>query len=65
MTAHGSGEFVDVVGFHLAEKANGATCVATVGPYGMNQAMNAFDPANWHTVVAIPLGADIAGRWQC
>jgi colanic acid/amylovoran biosynthesis glycosyltransferase len=59
LTAHGSGEFVDVVGFHLAEKVAGATFVATVGQYGMSQVMNASDPAHWHKVVALPLGVDV------
>lgn len=59
LTAHGSGEFVDVVGFHLAEKVAGATFVATVGQYGMSQVMNASDPAHWHKVVVLPLGVDI------
>jgi colanic acid/amylovoran biosynthesis glycosyltransferase len=59
LTAHGSGEFVDVVGFHLAAKVAGATFVATVGQYGMSQVMNASDPAHWHKVVALPLGVDV------
>jgi colanic acid/amylovoran biosynthesis glycosyltransferase len=58
LTAHGSGEFVDVVGFHLAQKVSGATFVATVGQYGMSQVMNASDPRHWHKVVALPLGVD-------
>jgi colanic acid/amylovoran biosynthesis glycosyltransferase len=59
LTAHGSGEFVDVVGFHLAEKVAGAAFVATVGQYGMSQVMNASDPAHWHKVVVLPLGVDV------
>jgi colanic acid/amylovoran biosynthesis glycosyltransferase len=59
LTAHGSGEFVDVVGFHLAEKVAGATFVATISQYGMSQVMNASDPIHWHKVVALPLGVDI------
>jgi colanic acid/amylovoran biosynthesis glycosyltransferase len=59
LTAHGSGEFVDVVGFHLAEKVAGAVFVATVGQYGMSQVMNAADPAHWHKVLALPLGVDV------
>ena len=59
LTAHGSGEFVDVVGFHLAAKVAGATFVATVSQYGMSQVMNASDPAHWHKVVALPLGVDV------
>ena len=58
LTAHGSGEFVDVVGFHLAEKVAGAIFVATVGQYGMGQVMNASDPAHWHKVVVLPLGVN-------
>jgi colanic acid/amylovoran biosynthesis glycosyltransferase len=59
LTAHGSGEFIDVIGFHLAEKVAGAVFVATVGQYGMSQVMNASDPAHWHKVVALPLGVDV------
>lgn len=59
LTAHGSGEFVDVVGFHLAEKVDGATFVATISQYGMSQVMNASDPRHWHKVVALPLGVDV------
>jgi colanic acid/amylovoran biosynthesis glycosyltransferase len=59
LTVHGSGEFVDVVGFHLAEKVAGAVFVATVGHYGMSQVMNASDPAHWQKVVVLPLGVDV------
>jgi colanic acid/amylovoran biosynthesis glycosyltransferase len=59
LTVHGSGEFVDVVGFHLAQKVAGATFVATVGQFGMSQVMNASDPAHWNKVVVLPLGVDI------
>jgi colanic acid/amylovoran biosynthesis glycosyltransferase len=58
LTAHGSGEFVDVVGFHLAAKVAAATFVATVSQYGMSQVMNASDPAHWAKVVVLPLGVD-------
>jgi glycosyltransferase involved in cell wall biosynthesis len=59
LTAHGSGEFMDVVGFHLAEKVAGALFVATVGQYGMTQVMNASDPAHWSKIVVLPLGVDV------
>lgn len=59
LTVHGSGEFVDVVGFHLAAKVAGAIFVAAVGRYGMSQIMNASDPAYWHKVVVLPLGVDV------
>ena len=59
LTVHGSGEFVDVVGFHLAEKVAGAVFVATVGQYGKSQVMNASGPRHWHKVVVLPLGVDV------
>jgi hypothetical protein len=36
LTSHEPGDFIDVVGFHLAEKVAGATFVATVAQYGMS-----------------------------
>src|SRR5262249_30512383 len=59
LTLHGSGEFVDVVGFHIAEKVAGASFVVTVSQYGMSQVMNASDPVHWHKVLALPLGVDV------
>ena len=59
LTAHGPGEFADVVGFHLAEKVNRAAFVATIAQYGMSQVMNASDPAHWHKIVVLPLGVDV------
>jgi colanic acid/amylovoran biosynthesis glycosyltransferase len=59
LTLHGSGEFVDVVGFHLAAKVAGATFIATVSQYGMSQVMNASDPAHWARIVVLPLGIDV------
>jgi len=59
LTVHGSGEFVDVVGFHLAEKVAGATFVATVAQHGMSLVLEASDPAHWHKVVVLPLGVDV------
>ena len=59
LTVHGSGEFVDVVGFHLAEKVAGASFTATVSQYGMSQLMNASDPVHWQRIVLLPLGIDV------
>ncbi len=59
LTLHGSGEFVDVVGYHLAEKVAGATFVATVAQHGLSQVLNASDPAHWNKVVVLPLGVDV------
>lgn len=59
MTLHGSGEFVDVVGFHLAEKVKYAHFVVTISHFGRSQVMNASDSAHWHKVIVVPLGVDI------
>jgi colanic acid/amylovoran biosynthesis glycosyltransferase len=58
LTVHGSGEFEDVVGFHMAEKVAGATFVATISHYGCSQVMKASDPQHWHKVQVLRLGID-------
>ena len=58
MTLHGSGEFDDVVGFHVAEKVAGATFVSTISHYASSQVMRASDPTHWHKVSALRLGVD-------
>ena len=58
LTLHGSGEFVDVVGFHIAEKVAGAVFVATVAQHAKSQVMNASDPTHWDRIVVLPLGVD-------
>jgi colanic acid/amylovoran biosynthesis glycosyltransferase len=60
LTIHGSGEFEDVVGFHMAQKVAGASFVATISNYGRSQVMRASDPAHWHKVKLLPLGIDPA-----
>lgn len=60
MTLHGSGEFVNVVGFHLAEKVRHAQFVITISHFGRSQVMNASDPGDWHKVRIVPLGVDTA-----
>jgi glycosyltransferase involved in cell wall biosynthesis len=60
LTIHGSGEFNDVVGFHMAQKVAEATFVATISHYGCSQVMRASDPMHWHRVRVIPLGVDPA-----
>jgi colanic acid/amylovoran biosynthesis glycosyltransferase len=59
MTVHGSGEFDDVVGFHMAEKVAGARFIATISHYGSSQVMRACDPMHWHKVLVLPLGIDV------
>lgn len=58
MTLHGSGEFVDIVGFHLAEKVKYAHFVVTISWYGRSQVLNACESAQWHKVIVLPLGVD-------
>lgn len=58
MTLHGSAEFADVVGFHVAEKVAGAEFIATISNYGASQVMAASDPKHWRKVRALPLGVD-------
>jgi len=60
LTIHGSAEFEDVVGFHMAEKVAGAQFVATISCYGASQVMKASDPTYWHKVRVLPLGVDPA-----
>jgi colanic acid/amylovoran biosynthesis glycosyltransferase len=59
LTVHGSGEFDDVVGFHMAQKVAGASFVATISHYGSSQVMRASDPTHWHKVKVLPLGIDL------
>ena len=58
MTVHGSAEFNDVVGFHMAEKVSRAAFVSTISNYGSSQTMRASQPEHWHKIHAIPLGVD-------
>jgi glycosyltransferase involved in cell wall biosynthesis len=58
MTLHGSGEFVDVVGFHMAEKVRHARFVVAISFFGRSQILNASDSAHWCKVVVVPLGVD-------
>jgi colanic acid/amylovoran biosynthesis glycosyltransferase len=58
LTVHGSDDFIDVVGFHLAEKVAGATFVATVSQWSRSQVLDACDAAYWDKVVVLPLGVD-------
>ena len=58
MTLHGSGEFVDVVGFHLAEKVRCAQFVVTISHFGRSQVLNASHPGDWSKVLVVPLGVD-------
>ncbi len=60
MTLHGSDEFKDPIGFHMAGKVAAASLVVTISKYGASQVMLASDPEDWHKVRTIPLGIDPA-----
>jgi glycosyltransferase involved in cell wall biosynthesis len=58
MTLHGSGEFVNVAEFHLAEKVRQAQFVITISHFGRSQVLNASDLTQWRKVFVVPLGVD-------
>lgn len=57
-TIHGSGEFDDVIGFHMAEKLAAAQFVCVISSYGRSQVMKASDPQYWRKIEIAPLGVD-------
>lgn len=58
-TIHGSGEFEDVVGFHLKEKVARAILTVAITNYGSSQIQRASRPEDWKKIVVVPLGVDI------
>lgn len=58
-TIHGSGEFEDVVGFHLKEKVARATLTVAITNYGSSQIQRSSRPDDWNKIVVVPLGVDI------
>ena len=60
ITVHGSGEFNDVIGFHMAEKVASATLIVTISHYGSSQVMRASEPQYWSKVKTFRLGVDPA-----
>lgn len=57
-TIHGSAEFNDVIGFHMAEKVAAAQFVCVISSYGRSQVMKACDPRHWTKIEIAPLGVD-------
>jgi colanic acid/amylovoran biosynthesis glycosyltransferase len=57
-TIHGSAEFNDVIGFHMAEKLAAAQFVCVISSYGRSQVMKATDPECWSKIELAPLGVD-------
>lgn len=58
VTIHGSGEFNDVTGFHMAKKVARARFICAISSYGRSQVMRASDPRDWDKIEVIPLGVD-------
>jgi len=58
LTLHGSGEFVDPRGFHVAEKVAAATFVCAVSQFGRSRILNSCAPSDWSKVEVVHLGVD-------
>ncbi len=58
MTIHGSDEFIDPVGFCMAEKVHTAKLVIGISRYGCSQIMRFSEPEDWDKVVMVRLGID-------
>ncbi len=58
MTIHGSDEFIDPVGFCMAEKLRAAKLAIGISRYGCSQIMRFCEPADWDKVVMVRLGID-------
>jgi colanic acid/amylovoran biosynthesis glycosyltransferase len=58
-TIHGSGEFNDVIGFHMHEKAARAVMIVAISKYGSSQIQRASAPEDWKKIAIVPLGVDL------
>jgi colanic acid/amylovoran biosynthesis glycosyltransferase len=58
MTIHGSDEFIDPVGFCMAEKVHAAKLVIGISRYGCSQIMRFSEPEDWYKVAMVRLGID-------
>lgn len=59
MTIHGSDEFIDPVGFCMAEKVRAASLVVGISRYGCSQIMRFSCPDDWEKVAMVRLGIDL------
>ncbi len=59
MTIHGSDEFIDPVGFCMAEKLDAAQLAIGISRYGCSQIMRFCDPKDWHKVKMARLGINL------
>jgi colanic acid/amylovoran biosynthesis glycosyltransferase len=58
-TIHGSGEFNDVIGFHMREKLARAVMAVAISKYGSSQIQRACAPEDWKKIAIVPLGVDL------
>ena len=58
-TIHGSGEFNDVVGFHMHEKVARAVMSVAISNYGSSQIQRASSPHDWKKIAVVRLGVDL------
>ena len=59
MTIHGSDEFIDPVGFCMAEKLDAAQLAIGISRYGCSQIMRFSDPKDWPKVKMARLGINL------
>lgn len=57
-TIHGSDEFVDPVGFHLARKVDAFDRICAISEYGRSQLMRFSDARHWAKLRVVRLGVD-------
>ena len=59
-TIHGSGEFNDVIGFHMKAKVALGIMSVAISNYGSSQIQRASAPDDWKKIVVVPLGVDLS-----
>jgi len=57
-TIHGSDEFLDPLGFHLAQKVEAFDLICAISEYGRSQLMRLSDAVHWHKLRVARLGVD-------
>jgi glycosyltransferase involved in cell wall biosynthesis len=57
-TIHGSDEFLDPFGFHLARKVEAFDLICAISEYGRSQLMRFSDAGHWHKLRVARLGVD-------
>jgi len=58
-TIHGSDEFIDPQGFHLAQKVQAFDLVCAISEYGRSQLMRFSDSRHWSKLRVARLGVDV------